>query len=895
MNRLHSRHFKQIPQKLAYTKTAENPSRRDKLMKFEMVGQRWMTKRSKLRRMLLMIRLAIYFWLFLILFGVGSLFSLAQQATPTTSITIRKGFKVELIHSATKEEGSWISMTFDDKGRLICGRDSNGFVRIELPKNERPIQVEILKNDKYRHCRGLLFAHDSLWVSATNTKALYRLTDTNGDGKFDKERELTKVDYNSRYGHGTNQIVLGPDKLIYFVNGNDIKFPPNVNPQSAYRDPRPDQLVSNPRDANQDDRVGHIIQFNPKSENWNVVAGGFRNQFDMAFNADGEMFTYDADMEWDVGLPWYRPTRINHVISAGEYGWKWGTGKWPEYYIDSLPSSHDLGLGSPTGILFGTKSRFPSEYRRAMFLADWQNGRIYVARILPQHSTYRFETEIFVEGGPLNVCDMEFGPDGNLYFITGGRGSQTGLYRVKFLKNASHDFKNPELPKAEVSLARASRKTRRELEKLHLKPDDSKLDFIWRNLAHADRWIRFSARVALERLPNSKWQKRIATDENIQRKILACLALARREAKGGVQGQDSNHPLIFEELSKLDLKELSRGELLSALRVYQVALSRFGMPNSKIATDLGSRFNSVFPNSDNRANRELCELLVYLQNNASTSNNVLSKSLKLMNSPQSGQEDQIQFAHLIVRLKHGWDERTRLEFAKWFLSTKRFRGGKLMVETVKNMLADFENSVKAIDKIANKEIFSTIAAAKKQDAVENAHVNRKFVADWKFEQLSKSITKLARGGRSFTNGQKALAVANCLHCHQMGNLGSNIGPDLTNVGKRYNSQAILESIVRPSKVIDPKYRFTGYELITGETHIGRPTRVVAKEIDVETNPISRKTVTIKRADIESAFPARTSPMPEGLLNVLEEDEILDLIAYLASDGDPEHKLFRKNR
>ena len=36
------------------------------------------------------------------------------------------------------------------------------------------------------------------------------------------------------------------------------------------------------------------------------------------------MFTFDADMEWDVGQPEYRPTRINHV-SGGEYGWRWGT------------------------------------------------------------------------------------------------------------------------------------------------------------------------------------------------------------------------------------------------------------------------------------------------------------------------------------------------------------------------------------------------------------------------------------------------------------------------------------------------------------------------------------------------------------------------------------------
>ena len=49
-----------------------------------------------------------------------------------------------------------------------------------------------------------------------------------------------------------------------------------------------------------------------------------RNPFDIAFNHDGELFTYDADMEWDIGEPWYRPTRINHVISGAEFGFRNG-------------------------------------------------------------------------------------------------------------------------------------------------------------------------------------------------------------------------------------------------------------------------------------------------------------------------------------------------------------------------------------------------------------------------------------------------------------------------------------------------------------------------------------------------------------------------------------------
>ncbi|HAH47815.1 MAG TPA: hypothetical protein DCM07_23765, partial [Planctomycetaceae bacterium] len=95
------------------------------------------------------------------------------------------------------------------------------------------------------------------------------------------------------------------------------------------------------------------------------------------------------------------------------------TGKWPEYYADSLPSTLNTGLGSPTGMVFGTDGSFPARFQQALYIADWQNGRILLVDLIPQGATYTCQYEVFLEGGPLNVCDMQFGPDGALYFITG--------------------------------------------------------------------------------------------------------------------------------------------------------------------------------------------------------------------------------------------------------------------------------------------------------------------------------------------------------------------------------------------------------------------------------------------------------------------------------------------
>ena len=121
---------------------------------------------------------------------------------------------------------------------------------------------------------------------------------------------------------------------------------------------------------------GWIARTDPDGKEWELIAMGMRNPFDIAFNRDGELFTYDADMEWDIGEPWYRPTRVNHITSGADFGFRNGSGKWPDYWIDSFGAVVDVGPGSPTGITFGYGAKFPEKYRDALFIADWSFGKL---------------------------------------------------------------------------------------------------------------------------------------------------------------------------------------------------------------------------------------------------------------------------------------------------------------------------------------------------------------------------------------------------------------------------------------------------------------------------------------------------------------------------------------
>src|SRR5690606_26191342 len=183
-----------------------------------------------------------------------------------------------------------ISMTFDAAGRIVVGLDDRGLARLTLDPKTDAVSYEPLANtESLRHVRGILYAHDSLYVAATNSQGVYRLRDLDGDGQFETQELLQHLPYDSRYGHGTNQIVLGPDNMLYVVCGNDVVFPAAMADDSPYRDPANDWLLPSPHDDGHDDRVGYIARVDPEGRSWTVLAGGFRNPFDLGFHAVGEI------------------------------------------------------------------------------------------------------------------------------------------------------------------------------------------------------------------------------------------------------------------------------------------------------------------------------------------------------------------------------------------------------------------------------------------------------------------------------------------------------------------------------------------------------------------------------------------------------------------------------
>ena len=349
-----------------------------------------------------------------------------------------EGFRVEQV-AGHDLVGSVVNMTFGPRGRPVMAVLEGGVIFLEDRDDDGEFEHKIQLTSEIETAHGLEFlGPGDLLAHALGPEGtgLYRVRDVDGDDRADR-LELVTPTIGELGEHGPHEIEVGPDGSLYVLFGNHAFPDARIDPLSESRNLREDHLLPRYLDPRGHARnitapAGTIQRFDLLSGKWAQVAGGFRNPFDFAIDRFGEIFTFEADMEWDYGLPWYRAIRVLHVIPGGDYGWRTGSSKFQPYYIDTLPSVDEVGRGSPAGVAFYDHNVYPEQYRGALFTADWSRGRIRVLFPRAQGATYGGRSVDFVHGEPLNVSDLEVGPDGHLYFSTGGRETTGGLFRVRY-------------------------------------------------------------------------------------------------------------------------------------------------------------------------------------------------------------------------------------------------------------------------------------------------------------------------------------------------------------------------------------------------------------------------------------------------------------------------------
>ncbi len=812
----------------------------------------------------------------------------AEQATDPDGLVIQEDFQVELLYSVPKAtQGSWVSLTSDDQGRLIVCDQYGGLLRVTPPPIGGTGAVKLEKiNVDLGEAQGLLYAFDALYVVVNKggkyESGLYKVTDSDGDDQLDKV-EVLKLLPGRGGEHGPHSIVLSPDKKsLYVVAGNNTALPEGVRHFRLPNNWGEDQLLprqpcSNGHNTNVMAPGGWVCQVSPDGTVWDLVAAGFRNPFDLAFNKDGELFTYDADMEMDIGTPWYRPTRVCHVVSGGEFGWRFGTGKWLPYFTDNLPPVVDVGQGSPTGITFGYGADFPEYWQDSLFISDWTYGKLYSVKLSPDGSSYSGELNEFLSGIPLPLTDVIINPhDRAMYITIGGRRTQSGLYRVTYIGDQEDEFIEKE-SRETIDL----RATRRQLEQFHGVNAGKQISTIWKSLSHEDRHIRYAARIALEHQPLDQWASRALQQSRADVAVQSLLALIR--CGDSLQKHDA-----VEKLMALDTRKMDSRQQLDWIRALNVGFARVESVGDGSKEELGEVVQNLLPAENTDLNHEICRMLVYLRKPSA-----ISSFVPLMQSART-QEDLLFYGMTLRVAEEGWNNKSqetylrRMNDAEQAAALGDFIGGGHYQIYVQRMRADFVSRLSS----GQQQSFDSLIHAEIESAVPTGSPTpRKFIKNWKIDDLLTDASNLPKG-RSYEVGKRMFTTATCIQCHRFGNIGGILGPDITGAARRYSSQVLLREIIEPSVQVSDQFKTHSIITLDGKIYQGRILDQNHQQLTVAIDPKAPSAVIeIKANEVDEILPGKTSMMPVGLLNTLTREEILDLLAYIQSGGDAEHVLF----
>ncbi|HEV3136773.1 MAG TPA: HEAT repeat domain-containing protein, partial [Pirellulales bacterium] len=418
-------------------------------------------------------------------------------------------------------------------------------------------------------------------------------------------------------------------------------------------------------------------------------------------------------------------------------------------------------------------SMFPARYHNALFVCDWSRGRILAIRTKPHGGTYKATAEVFLEGQPLNVTDLGVGPDGWLYFCTGGRETEGGVYRIVWdgkappdaLKRAKgvaaalqqpqlnsawarqrvallrqklgdqwapqltsviEDVKSPVRQRAraldlmqlfgpypatsilvDVSQDRSpelrakaaylmglhvDESTERRLVKLL---DDENLavaraacealarcrhqlpaEKLNRLLASSDRHVAWAAGRVLEQLPRDEWARMVL--ENSQPRVFLVGAVALLRKSPDRAAIDA----VLNRGSELMKAYLSDDDFVDLLRVVELALLKGEISGDEVE-GLRTQLSGEYPSRDNRMNRELVRLLVYLQDPTFAARLVEQLDGDLASV------DKMQLAMHARFLQAGWTTPLKLQVLKAYEEARAIQGGHSFAGYVENVSRDF--------------------------------------------------------------------------------------------------------------------------------------------------------------------------------------------------------------
>ena len=689
---------------------------------------------------------------------------------------------------------------------------------------------------------------------------------------------------------------------------------------------------------------------------------------------------------------WYRPVRTVHHVLNGDYGYRDGSGRYPAYYIDSLPAARDVGRGSPVGVETYQSYAYPAEYFDNLLEADWSRGRILYTALTPAGATYTARPDFpeMVHGEPLNVTDLEVGPDGMLYFSTGGRNTPGGVFRLRYtgarppqpdltgilavVRQAqplsSWGWAAIERVKATMGATRLRRRSssgwratrarrrgdraralyelqrhgpgarrraarcpggRRErrsprrrdvpgrlpanagdgrataaaglkdadtmvrrraaeaLVRLGQSPDHPSLApvaDIYALLADRDRFVRWAGRILLEHTPRVDWQARVLADNNAASAPEAMVAWAR------TAGPVSLQPLIDRQLALMQKVDWTAGDLVRLYRAFMLTTTLMPGTAGLSAADrarLHAAVSPRFPSNDEPLNREAALLIAY-----GGQPGAIGQILAAMPEGHTNQELTLHYFYALRVVTTGWTSDEKTQLADLLGRTSRWRGGTGYAGFLAQFFEQFDPlyttdeekamlyaRAPAFAPLTAEELAAPAPAGRGGGRAASAPVMTRTAGRVLNKgELFDEVIYTPRTQQPDLEAGRAIFEAGCASCHRAGGIGNSHGVaalDLTTSARAASRRDLLESIMFPSRRIDPDLRATVVTLNSGGTVRGLVVRGTSRGLTVLR---SDGTTTEVAGPVRSQTREPSTIMLDALTDAMSQAQLTNLLAFL---------------
>lgn len=763
-----------------------------------------------------------------------------------------------------------IGLTFDDRGRLLVIESHTHFRPDDYdgPASDRIRLVEDTDGDGEADRFETFFEGTEAtmalrtgpdgWIYVATRSEVFRLRDSNADGKADERQPIAQLKTEGRYPHnGLSGLAFGPDGKLYFGQGENLGAPYAL-------------VGSDNSSLEGGGEGGNVFRCDLNGANLERFATGFWNPFGLCFDPHSRLFAVDNDPDASP------PCRLLHVVPGGDYGYQFRYGRSGRHPLQAwggeLPGTLPMVAGTgeaPCAVL---------PFEGALWVSSWGENRIERYTIQQNGASVIGTGEVVVQGDQnFRPVDFAVSPAGDIYFTDWVDKSyplhgQGRLWRLKTKGDAPAAKSNfPNLSKQELQ-ARS----------LHSRVDADAL-------ADDDPFFRQAAvqgLVAAETRSPLEWNQLDSPNQRIgflqasrlrgdlsptERDSLLRTALSDEETSVQLMAlrwiADSRIPNVAPAVEKLLSQEDATPDLI---RVVIATLDWIG------------REKPLAKNDDPLA--RLAEILADESRPASV--RAIALSLLPVNHPSLS-------TSRLVRLAQTKHLTLRREAVRTLALCDTEGRGKALADIASN--ESFPDDLRAdavlglaIDPVSHADVLRSVASS--PSSVVAAEARRvltpssetttesqfaKAPIDW--HEYAQKPGDANAGWRVFFRSSGAA----CSRCHMLNGRGSNIGPDLTTISRRTTPERLLESILEPSKEIAPQY--VPWVLVTTEGKVltGLPINLpgVPGE-DEHFIDHEGKRFDVKRNEIESRHASPTSIMPAGLESAMTPQDLRDLLALL---------------